>query len=1264
MSGIDFLEIVKKIGYLLIPILCYFLIKKLLSYILNKLNTKEEIRYIQVINILIMVFTSAFCIGFYIVVSILNILMKKTLINLESDTLYYFCASAPVLFLYIFKLARSFYLRVYDGVPKPLFEPEEYEYIEKEKKYYLIKKYETFKRTFMILSKMLSIVFGILLFIALFKGLFNYKSMILYFEVTMTIVLFMEEIIYYFSGPVYKGVEENKAKEETVSLKNEWRELDGEYEKLFPESFLVKYISKKRFALKEKLDYEGRFEVDNDIINKVSKEINKGNNVIIESSMINSFKEVVATSINLIYSSNKKILFICDSETVVKECDKWFRTLGLINEKTAIPFSFKTLSYDGQKSIPLVDKNINVFIGTPDMIINDTVAYKDIDVVFGINIDKIILSDCLNLSILSSILQSNNDRSIQYILFGNRVNSLRQIASQLFLTNNFTYNIIDNYNDKNLNVNVFRSEYEHFQDKILPGYVSYNLGQSIPLAIPAIKCGRENIEIITGDNPYIDEQESLKLGLGLLKRYLVNNVSSTLNYLNISDNENFIALKDKSIVTIDDKNNLAMEILNWKKYNIEEIYLNIVSYPYLLRDYIADNLDFFISNVEVIGCILPYQKNNARLILYKLLKQLCSGSVSEEKLLRELSEISTFSIDKNLKDQKRIIVNLFNRLTKKILNCDIYYEQYLIEDTSRYDKLNNSRYYKLIDKIKEELPDYLFKDILFIDLDQNAKTLKSVPAFEMYQNYLPEQTITLNGKAYKIENIDYRNSIVNLTYSNNNNNTIYRQCRLVDIQKFGKEIKVAPDIRVGNTIMKRGVYNADFNIVTDGYYEFADKISFEPGEFSYNSINNNMLGLTRNYKNSNIFKIEIEGNYFKDMDDDSKFRIGYTLSLLLNEIFVTLYKDINQYIIIRNVLNSDIKFGKFKREELVKLYNPIVSDDVSDGINIFIMEDTELEKGIIDSVFNSFDKVILPLLVDYLNWLKEEKTSREDVWYESKSDDYIQLYDNDRYSYLKFGSDKLHKVIDIDGTLDCLRGTLLKSLNDITNIRRNFILNREEYKREIIEEPEDDEDDNSLVVIDEEEFNNDPKNQFINLMKSYNQEGFYHRTSIDNLRTIYNEEKVYSRNILNSKGLKYNPICENDYKDSLKFNLKNFVRMYFRKDAPINIHLKNSCVLVCDYNIIYNTNVRAYMMDSFKLLSDYREIKGDDLIERKELFNKIFSNDKKLKAYMNAEYQILNELDIKYFNKIVFQNENDKEYFKTNFPNWDIEAVVDKNYFR
>jgi len=205
-------------------------------------------------------------------------------------------------------------------------------------------------------------------------------------------------------------------------------------------------------------------------------------------------------------------------------------------------------------------------------------------------------------------------------------------------------------------------------------------------------------------------------------------------------------------------------------------------------------------------------------------------------------------------DQVRFITESLESLTKKAFGINIFFKSYLISKKVYKGKnLEFRRYYKLLDTIKKELPDKLFKNIIFIDSEQSEKILKKIPVFELYQNYLEGQYVTFDGKYYLINKIDYDAGIVNLIYSSNTNNIRYRQIREISNIKHLTIIKELPVLRIRDSVLKKYILCAELEVNTNGYYEFNNAISFVPGEFGYKQVDANKKGLHRKYKYTNVF---------------------------------------------------------------------------------------------------------------------------------------------------------------------------------------------------------------------------------------------------------------------------------------------------------------------------------------------------------------------------------------------------------------------------
>jgi len=358
--------------------------------------------------------------------------------------------------------------------------------------------------------------------------------------------------------------------------------------------------------------------------------------------------------------------------------------------------------------------------------------------------------------------------------------------------------------------------------------------------------------------------------------------------------------------------------------------------------------------------------------------------------------------------------------------------------------MDSKRYYKLLDSIKYELPERLFKNITFIDSEQCAKVLKKIPVFDLYQNYLEGQYVSFDGKCYLIDKIDYDNGIVELLYASNNNGVRYRQRRDVkNVVHIGLNREL-PVLKVRDSIMKKSILCADLEVDTEGYYEFNNNISLEPGGFAYKKVDASQKGVRRDYKSTNVLAINISSSKINAMSEKDKFKLSFTLSVLLNETFETLFSNIKQYILVRSVVSDNSYMSDFADNELINLYRPIIDSNLENGINIYITEDTELERGITDSIANNFDNIIMKVLFDYLFWIQENDAVVSDKWFMSSNGDYINAETIDKLKFLKYGGEKLNDALDLNLAYECLRSLILNGSDTLTYSRGQVLGHRYE----------------------------------------------------------------------------------------------------------------------------------------------------------------------------------------------------------------------------
>ena len=978
---------------------------------------------------------------------------------------YYIYHLIPVLVLVVYFFYKVIYRLCFIGYGKTSTDILERkipaQYYEKNGKFYLSPYYSTlanvFKYAAIIVTGLIAVGLGVAYYVSVKHYIFSQMTVVPF----IIIPLMFMELYSYFDGVIEKKAKKQEEVQENIEQKETvWVDLDTEYHRLWQKQMLGRYcvanqyerkiIKKtgKRDKVSENIAKSASGnEADDFIYSRVLSPIMRGDDMIIESCFLQSFSDIIVPIVNIMFTASKRIMFLCDNYSTVKQCEKWFEELDIKSNTSNSNVVIDVLNYENTESIKM-DSNVDIYIGTVDLALNSKAVFENIDVVFCLNIDKIISESALNLNLLASVLSGDRYDNVQYILFGNRVNGLKQTASQVFMRNDFVYQVVNSSAGKSISANFWSTEKGWLQSSILPGFAAQFLGQLIPLAIPAFKYDVQHVDIIASGESFTDQMLSLQTAQPLLKKYMGKDIMNIDEAISFAENENFMSLNDNSVVVVgDSSNNAALVLLNWMKYAKTNMFLNVVSSPYLIRDYIVSNIDFFVGNVETIGNILPIPKSNIKLSVYRLINQLCYGNVAEEILLREINNQETdIKIDTFENDQVRFVTEALQDLTKRAFGTDIFFASYLTSQrVSKEKSMDSKRYYKLLDSVKNELPERLFKNITFIDSEQFAKVLKKIPVFELYQNYLEGQYVTFDGKYYLIDKIDYDNGIVELTYSSNNASVRYRQCRQINNVVHLGVSKELPVLKVRDSVLKKSVVRADIDVNTDGYYEFSDAVSFAHGDFGYKKVDTAKKGLSRNYKSTNILAVNISSPSISVMSEKEKFRLSFTLSVLLNEMFETLFSSINQYILVRNVVSNDKVWKDFKEEELLKLYRPIVDASAENGINIYITEDTELEKGITDTIVNNFDNIILRLLFDYLYWLvKEEKDKEAEKWFVTDSGDYINIEKMDKFAFLKYGADEINPCFDFEAALNCLSELILKGNDTLTHSRLEFIKKRKQ----------------------------------------------------------------------------------------------------------------------------------------------------------------------------------------------------------------------------
>lgn len=922
-------------------------------------------------------------------------------------------------------------------------------------KYYIEQKYkwigDNLVKASYVIAFVISFVeaifaFNNLPYVGLFSFIFNYGHFIFF----SLIYLLVYEVGIFLDGEVAPEVIINQE----IKVKSDlFNEMLVEYRHLYKDNLLL--TLDKDDEIKD-IDYKTQ---DDYIYSKIFTPIVEGDNMIIETENLDTLNDIVPPLINLIFGTNRKILFVTENDAESIATYEWLKKCNVVTENVKQVVQVFTEYRDNDGGIALSDSNVDICIGTVGLLLENKETTKKADTIFAVNVDNIIVNSPINLNILTRMLSENKEKNVQYILFTNEVNGLQQSIEGAFYSENFSYQVVRQKYTKDFHAMFYAKEKGMLQKKILPAMATDSIGAELPLLITPFKYGFENIFAFSEKEPYEDEMIALHKAAPFLKTYFSNKIYYVEEKITFLSNEHYAENKDSMIVAYDDtENNLILLLKNYIKYAKWRILVNIVSDKYILRDYMIDNVDFFMQNYDFLGKIVPYHKEGKKILLFKLINELCLENFEEEYLLNELNKITeekvTFANNATF-NAENYVLNTLRNLIKEIFGVDIRMDSYLYRELAIENAKQKKFVYSLSENIKYELPRNLFTEISFITSDQRLKKLDKRPMYEIYQNYAVGQYQVFDGKSYLISNIDAESGIVNLIYNDRINSLTYLNKKDVAVKNVNVE-KSENVYNSGDLKYEKISMTIDVKVTYSGYYKFSRGINFNTGFYEYQK---NDYGKVpeNNYLSHKAILIKLSNDKIKKLDDKNRLKISETLAFLFNEVFKTIYCGANQYFILRAVASREGLIDN----EVNDMYSPIVLDNIGEDIGIIAMEDTELEKGVLDSFTLKIDTTIIPLICDYLEWVIDDEISEfkseqidalpdlktiNDMYISSFNNEKLNFYQTDKLDYLKLGKDNVEDYFDLKGTLDILRDITISGGNSFTATRKKYLSQRKLIK--------------------------------------------------------------------------------------------------------------------------------------------------------------------------------------------------------------------------
>jgi hypothetical protein len=709
-------------------------------------------------------------------------------------------------------------------------------------------------------------------------------------------------------------------------------------------------------------------------------EIIQEHDVMIKDIHYDEFSSYFFPALYHLLAKNKKILMIAHSQGAAVEAVEWV-SKG-IREESGVDQLWKVSTY-----LEALEQNIDsdILIVSPDTLKEKRFLHyyrqlektRHLEGILLLQAEKLIPTYSTLIHAFNLNVRELLGKKPQYIILTEWYEGLehtirsilqcepKDIAAPPGISQNLYYMVWKNEGEK------------WFQQKILPKISHRHLEAEVVLSMPALKANIEPVHFIDQQNTTV--KASLKEMFDMKKALFeidfdLETLDQMANMIQVQDSNLRVPMDDCTLLLIrDHHHNLVRHLNLWKGTGKEASFVHIVSPPYLLRDYLADQLDFFMSTNRTIAPLAPRLSQSLWSIACCLVERLSHFYIKEEEVESYLSRANISSYRSVVEGIHELFSNAFG--PKLAYRYHIESEELVTFDRSKKDFVTKNRY-RIPYSAKEKI---LPKGFGFIQIKHNGKCLIQIFEGHFYQQYLPGQYHTFNGELYKIQKVDIEHGMVDVTFEQIFEQKYYRPITEYRISKTSEERNFKrKKISFEQLDVCMEAVQAHVCVKTSGFVEMSEMVNLKSMKVhAYHQDEH----LTRHYENGHILRIEIVS---KLAQIENAAKIEFTLALLLNELFVSLFPDTHHFLKACVTLDESFFDQTHSQSRNLHLIFPSfhVDDDPEEegNITLYIIEDSPVHLGMVETIAQNWEKVF-DLLNDYLFWLLNESNGGSDYLY-------------------------------------------------------------------------------------------------------------------------------------------------------------------------------------------------------------------------------------------------------------------------------------------
>lgn len=721
------------------------------------------------------------------------------------------------------------------------------------------------------------------------------------------------------------------------------------------------------------------FQIDHNYLHS-SLDMLNGKSILFNNPFYNDLIPYAFYPMNRALLSHQKVLVVLGRHSIEDDVKEWIEK-G-IEAVTNIPFLWNVgvlTSEEQDLDIGIVTRSdvLDIELHNANSEFLENVGFFVI-----IEPSKLISTAQIGLNLLVKKCRTEEDKNIVYCMCDKNCDGLVDAMSHVLMTSITEVSATK----KHLGTSSYmcwEADEDYLHHRLVPNISRY-LGMGTELSFAALKNQVSKTKWYGGeafpvtDIRWIDKQYYYDLtkyaSLPTSQEAMDERFVTTPNFWSAEVEKN-------NYLTVEDEAYNMFEILrDFSTRTTEQGFINIISSEYLLKDYMADNASIFEADAKAIPFIVAdYTRSNRNTIL-RLILMMSTFPVSSEILDKELSLLGITVFDL----KKQLWYELFNCYSEvsKTNELPQDYRQAVNEVYSKSLKLGDAEWTHDIIKVEETFnlkigkmettysiadPEFLtlcvseLRSAGYVAEDEKGQRyyLGAELGGHIYQKYLPGQFFTFGGKYYEMQYLTADGQVlVRRAADHITGRPTYRQIREYAIcgVKPSEKIGAQQDI-AGMKVVKEF---ADIIVNTSGYYRMekyndfttAKRISFE-GEKN---------GIPKRvYRNKEVLRIELP-----DFGGKLNDNIRYTITVLFNEIFKTIFAENQAYIcaVTDDSFLADVDGDK-----------PLTYSIKGEGCElqsnaIYIIEDSQLDLGLTVAVERNLQR-IFSIIHDYLDWHME-----------------------------------------------------------------------------------------------------------------------------------------------------------------------------------------------------------------------------------------------------------------------------------------------------